>query len=398
MKFLDEYEAGGRGLRHPSSGGHPEEGFVGAFAALAVIGFVAMWSASSGYGVKIEKGASYFALRQALFVLPAAAVFVFASKIPLERLRNLAGPLALVSLITLVLPFIPGLGVEINGARRWIDLRVTNFQPSEVWKPAIIVYCAHILDKKRDLIKKSAGEAIFPFLIVVLGTVLIYLQNDFSTSMLALLAAILVFWFAGTPLRFFLGTLALAVPAVILMIASSEYRLVRVLGYIIPDYDPHGMNYQVQNSMRAIMSGGLWGKGLGLGTRKLSSIPEIQSDFVFAGFAEETGLLGIVVIFAFWTFLAVSVVRAARNREGFRYLLAMGLLCLLLMQFLVNLGVVSGFLPATGIALPFFSAGGSSLLSTALAGGLILNTLKNDGFAPLAASAEARSSGGDEDD
>ena len=373
---------------------HPESSFAGSFLALAVIGFIAMWSASSGFGLRLDKGANYIAIRQAIFYIPAAVVFITASKVSLETLRNLAGPLVLVSLLSLALPFIPGVGVEINGARRWINLFVTNFQPSEIWKPISIVYVAHILDKKNKAIRNTAGEAIFPLLIIALGTLIIYLQDDFSTSALALVAALSVFWFAGTPMRFFLGTIVLAVPAFILMVTSSEYRLTRVLGFIIPDYDPHGMNYQVLNSIRAIMSGGLWGKGLGLGTRKLSSIPEIQSDFVFAAFTEETGLLGVLAIFAFWVFIVITVTRAANEKDGFRYLLAMGLLCLLTIQFLVNLGVVSGFLPATGIALPLFSAGGSSLLSTALAGGLILNALKDNGFSPVAESGATAISGG----
>lgn len=375
---------------------HPESGFAGAFLALAIIGFVAMWSASAGFGLRLGKSASYTAIRQALFYLPAIAVFIFASKISLDSLRNITGPLVLLSLLSLALPLIPGIGVEINGGRRWINLYVTNFQPSELWKPICIIYAAHLLDKKNQSIRNTAGEAIFPFLIIAAGTLVIFLQDDFSTAALALLAALAVFWFAGTPLRFFLGTLLLAIPAFILMVTSSEYRLTRVLGFIIPDYDPHGMNYQVQNSIRAIMSGGLWGKGLGLGTRKLSSIPEIQSDFVFAAFAEETGLLGVLAIFACWAFIVITVTKAAKGKGGFRYLLAMGLLTLLTMQFLLNLGVVSGFLPATGIALPLFSAGGSSLLSTALAGGLILNALKDSGFSPVAESGLAPISGGNE--
>lgn len=388
MKVLDEMQAGGRTIRHP------ESGFAGSFTALAVMGFVAMWSASAGYAIRLDKGADYFALRQAVFLLPAIAVFVLASRFPLDKLRLLAGPLVFASLLSLFLPFIPGLGVEINGGRRWINLYFTNFQPSELWKPISLIYAAHILDKKSLVIKKSAGEAIFPFMILILGCLTIYLQDDFSTSMLALVAGLSVFWFAGTPIRFFAGTLLLAIPAAILMVTTSEYRLIRVLGFIIPEYDAHGMNYQVHNSIRAIMSGGLWGKGLGLGTRKLSSIPAIQSDFVFAAFAEETGLLGVVAVFCCWIFLVVAVVRATRGREGFSYLLAMGLLCLLSLQFLVNLGVVSGFLPATGIALPFFSAGGSSLLSTALAGGLIMNALKDNGFSAVSASSAAEVSGG----
>ncbi len=330
--------------------------------------------------------------------VPAIIVFFLSSRIPLEKLRTLIGPLTLISLISLLLPFIPGLGIEINGARRWINLGITNFQPSELWKPVVLVYTAHIMAKKGELIRRSAWEAVFPLLVLSFGTAIIYLQDDFSTSMLALLAGISLFWIAGVPLRFFLGVFILLVPAAILMITSSEYRLIRVLGYIIPDYDPHGMNYQVQNSIRAIMSGEFWGKGLGLGTRKLGSIPEVQSDFVFAAFAEETGLLGVAAVFAVWTFLVYSVVREARKKDAFPQYLALGMLALLSIQFLVNIGVVSGFLPATGIALPFFSAGGSSLMSTALAGGVIFNALRTRGFEALAPGEEELITGGNDNE
>ncbi len=373
-------------------------GFLGSFSTLALMGFVAMWSASSGYGIRMNQGASHFALRQAIFFVPAIIVFFLSSRIPLEKLRTLIGPLTLISLISLLLPFIPGLGIEINGARRWINLGITNFQPSELWKPVVLVYTAHIMAKKGELIRRSAWEAVFPLLVLSFGTAIIYLQDDFSTSMLALLAGISLFWIAGVPLRFFLGVFILLVPAAILMITSSEYRLIRVLGYIIPDYDPHGMNYQVQNSIRAIMSGELWGKGLGLGTRKLGSIPEVQSDFVFAAFAEETGLLGVAAVFAVWTFLVYSVVREARKKDAFPQYLALGMLALLSIQFLVNIGVVSGFLPATGIALPFFSAGGSSLISTALAGGIIFNALRTKGFEALAPGEKELITGGNDNE
>ncbi|MDX9828152.1 MAG: putative peptidoglycan glycosyltransferase FtsW [Spirochaetia bacterium] len=392
LRILD-----GTAARRPGGDGSLS-GFLGSFATLAIMGFVAMWSASSGYGIRMNQGASHFAIRQAIFFVPALIVFVISSRISLEKVRTLIGPLTLISLISLLLPFIPGLGVEINGARRWINIGITNFQPSELWKPVVLVYSAHIMAKKGELIRRTAWEAVFPLLVLSVGTAIIYLQDDFSTSMLALLAGISVFWVAGIPFRFFLGVFVLLVPAAILMITSSEYRLIRVLGYIIPDYDPHGMNYQVQNSIRAIMSGGFWGKGLGLGTRKLNSIPEVQSDFVFAAFAEETGLLGVAAVFAVWTFLVVTVVRQARNKDAFPQYLALGMLALLSIQFLVNLGVVSGFLPATGIALPFFSAGGSSLISTALAGGIILNALRTKGFEAASPQQDELISGGNDNE
>lgn len=362
---------------------HPELPLLGALSLLVMIGFVAMWSASSGYAIKLKRPADYFASRQAIFIAAALVFFMLAAYTPLERIRKQAPLLILISLFSLALPFFPGIGVEINGGRRWVNLYFTNFQPSELWKPLVILYVAHILDRKSERIRAAAYEAVFPFMVVLAGTLVIYLQDDFSTSVVAAVGAIAVFWIAGAPMRFFAATAVIAVPAMILMVSTSEYRLTRMLGFLIPDYDPHGMNYQVQNSIRAIMSGGLWGKGLGLGTRKLSTIPEIQSDFVFAAFSEEMGLLGVVAVLAMWVFLAFSVLKTVANRSPFRANLSIGLLFLLSIELLVNLGVVSGLLPATGIALPFFSAGGSSLLSTAVAAGLLVNCSRDEGFAPL---------------
>jgi cell division protein FtsW len=374
--------------------GRPEAEFIGAFIVLLLIGFVAMWTSSSAYALRINQGANYFAKRQTLFIAVAALVFVAAYLFPLETLRRRMGLLTFLSFLVLLTPFIPGLGVEINGARRWIDLRFTNFQPSELWKPVCVLYAAHVLDRRGQAIRDSAGEAVFPFVVIALGVLVTFLQDDFSTSMLALFAPLFVFWLAGTPLKFFLGAILLAVPSIFLMVTSSEYRLSRVLGFIVPEFDPHGMNYQIQNSVHAIMSGGLWGKGLGLGTRKLGTIPEIQSDFVFAGFVEEMGLAGVLAVFACWAFLVYSVLKVLKGRRDFSYLLSMGLLLLMSVEFLVNLGVVSGFLPVTGIALPFFSSGGSSLFATALAGGLIANALKEGASASttLAGGGHGRSS------
>ena len=357
----------------------PEASFMGAFAVLLLVGFVAMWTSSSAYALRISLGADYFARRQLAFIGLGILVFVAAYLFPLDLLRKRIGLVTFLSFLILLLPFIPGLGVEINGAKRWIDLRFTNFQPSELWKPACVLYAAHVLDRRGESIRNKAGEAVFPFIVIALGVLVTYLQDDFSTSMLALFAPLFVFWLAGTPIKFFLGAILLAVPSIFLMVSSSEYRLSRVLGFIVPEFDPHGMNYQIQNSVRAIMSGGLWGKGLGLGTRKLGTIPEIQSDFVFAGFVEEMGLIGVVAVFALWVFLVYSVLAALKGRRGFPYLLSLGLLFLMSTEFMINLGVVSGFLPVTGIALPFFSSGGSSLFATALAGGLVANALRENG-------------------
>jgi cell division protein FtsW len=341
---------------------------------LAGTGVAALWSASSGFAVSIGKGPGYFAVRQLVYMAPAILIFWACSAIDLEKLRSKVGVLTLVSLASLLLPFLPFLGGSRNGASRWIDLGITTLQPSELWKPAMILYLAHILDRKRERILESPGVLIPPFMLAAAGCLLVFAQNDFSTAFLTILAAAAVFWVACAPPSFFLGLASAAASLSALTILTSDFRLRRILAFLFPAYEPHGQGYQVLGSLRAIRSGGLLGKGLGLGTLKTGAIPEVQADFVFAAWAEETGLVGVLLVMAAWGALCWRAFKAALAEEDrFRSCLGFGLAFLLVLEALVNMGVASGAVPATGLALPFFSAGGSSLLSTAAICGLLYN-------------------------
>ncbi|MFH2114365.1 MAG: FtsW/RodA/SpoVE family cell cycle protein, partial [Spirochaetota bacterium] len=173
-------------------------------------------------------------------------------------------------------------------------------------------------------------------------------------------------------------------PLVSLTVLTSDYRLKRVLAYLAPKLDPADLSYQVNASLRAIRAGGWWGKGIGQGTLKVRSIPEVQSDFVFAAWAEETGLAGVLLFTALWVLLIQrAFVAAFRASDSYRSHIAFGMACYLAIQTLINVMVVSGVAPATGIPLPFFSSGGSSLLSVAAAGGFIYNVSRT-GAAPEA--------------
>ncbi len=221
-----------------------------------------------------------------------------------------------------------------------------------------------------------------PFLLAGLGCILVYAQNDFSTAVITGLCAIVVFWVAEAPPSFFLGLGAAAAPLAALSVLTSDFRLRRILAFLFPAYEPHGQGYQVLGSIKAIRSGGFFGKGLGLGSLKRGSIPEVQSDFVFAAWTEETGFLGALAVLGLFGFLAWRAFRIAFAEErGFRSYLGMGMAFLLCLETLVNAAVVAGALPATGMALPFFSAGGSSLLSTAVSCGVLYN-LSKDGARP----------------
>jgi cell division protein FtsW len=341
---------------------------------LAGTGLAALWSASSGYALSLGKPASWFLVRQFRYFVPALALFALCAALPLERLRAKAGIITLAGLFSLLLPFIPGLGENRNGATRWIDLGITTFQPSEIWKVVLVFYLAHILDRKKTPIEEGSAALIPPFLLVSVGCLIVFLQNDLSTAAIAALAAMVVFWISGAPLTFFAGIVAVAAPLGILSILTSDFRLKRILSFLYPAYEPHGQSYQILGSLRAVGSGGLMGKGLGLGTHKLGSIPEVQSDFIFAAWAEETGFIGIIAFALLWGFMAWRCYRRAiAEEDSFRSWLGFGLMTLLLLEVIVNIAMVSGSIPATGIALPFFSAGGTSLLGTSAIVGLLVN-------------------------
>jgi cell division protein FtsW len=356
------------------AGTRGDRGMLAAVALLAGVGIAALWSASSEYALSLGRPSGYFAMRQAAYLIPAALVFWVCARMDLDKLRSKAGVITLVALAGLLLPFVPGLGENRNGATRWIDLRFTTFQPSEIWKPACVFYLAHILDKKRERIDESAGVLIPPFLLAGLGCLLVYAQNDFSTAVIAGLCAIAVFWVAGSPGSFFFGFGAVAMPLVALSVLTSDFRLKRIIAFFFPVYEPHGQGYQVLGSLKAIRSGGFFGKGLGLGSLKRGSIPEVQSDFIFAAWTEETGFIGALAVLGLFGFLVWRAFRIAFAEENaYRSYLGMGMAFLLGLEALVNAAVVAGVLPATGMALPFFSAGGSSLISTAISCGILYN-------------------------
>jgi cell division protein FtsW len=371
------------------AGRRGDRGFLVAVLLLAGVGVAVLWSSSSEYALSLGRSSGYFALRQALFLVPAALAFWACATVDLDALRARTGAMTLIALGLMLLPFIPGLGENRNGATRWIDLRFTTFQPSEIWKPALVLYLAHILEKKRERMDESAGVLIPPFLLITIGCFLVYAQNDFSTTVIAALTAIAVFWVAGSPVSFFLGLGAAAIPLTALSILTSDFRLRRILTFLFPAYEPHGQGYQILGSIKAIRSGGLIGKGFGLGSLKRGSIPEVQSDFIFAAWTEETGLLGVLAVLGLFGFLAWRAFKVAfAESDGYRSYLGMGMAFLLSIEILVNVAVAAGAVPATGMALPFFSAGGSSLISTAISCGLIYNLSSSPSSRPDSRSSD----------
>ena len=341
---------------------------------LVGIGLVTLFSASSAFAERFFGVPSYFLRKQSLFGIFGLLLMVVASWIDIETIRRWIKPLVLGSMLLCVLAFIPGIGMTKNGAARWIRLGSLSYQPSELVKLALPIYLAHFFAKKESRLDEVTSGVLPPAIIVTLFCLIIYLQNDFSTAAFIGVNALAVFFLAGIRLRHFIASAFVFVPVALLMVFSKEYRVQRLLAFIEPEKDLWGAGYQVHASILTLLSGGFWGKGLGRGTRKIASVPEVHSDFIFSAYGEEFGFFGVVFLFALFSFFAYrGFLSGRRSDDAFKRLLAYGLTTMIASQALLNLAVVVGAVPATGVTLPFFSAGGSSLATTLLMVGLLLN-------------------------
>ena len=343
---------------------------VASVLLLTGLGLVTLYSSSYVFAQRFPGLIS----RQLVFGALGIGLFFLASIINLELLRKFIKPLVLGSILLCALTFVPGIGVNKNGAARWIGIGSFNYQPSELVKLVLPLYLAHIFEKKKDDIDSLPRGIIPPTLISGIFFVLIFMQNNFSTAVFLAFNALFMFYLAGIRFRYFFSALFMFLPTAALMILKKEHRLRRFLSFIQPDFEPQGAGYQVSSSILTISSGGFWGKGIGHGTRKVSSVPYVHSDFIFSSFAEESGFLGVMLFcFLFAVFAVRGYAASMGNENTFNRLFGCGLVTMIVSQVLLNIAVVAGALPATGVPLPFFSAGGSSLATTLVMAGLIVN-------------------------
>ncbi|MCL2208651.1 MAG: putative lipid II flippase FtsW [Treponema sp.] len=343
-------------------------------------GLVTLYSASYAFAQRFFRDGNYFVIKQLGYSAAGVFLFVIASRINLEKNRKFIMPFAVFAAILCGLTLVPGVGIERYGASRWIEIGTFSYQPSEMVKIAFPLYLAHLLGKKEGNLSNFYSGILIPVVITSLFFFLIYIQNNFSTAVFIVFNAMIIFFLAGMRYRYFLAAAAMIIPVSILLIFTKEHRVRRLVSFLQPQWDPMGAGFQVNASRDAIASGGFFGKGIGEGTRKIASIPEIHSDFIFSAYVEETGFIGIILFIALFAVLGFLGYKAAIKCENtFGKLVAAGFTTMILSQSLLNIAVVSGALPATGIPLPFFSAGGSSLVTTLICAGLIANVAKNPG-------------------
>ncbi len=347
---------------------------------LAGIGISALFSASYYYGSYKFGDSGYFFTRQFVFMLVGSVLAFTVSRLSLSFISKFIPLLLFVSLILMLATFIPGIGREMMGGRRWIIIAGKSIQPSEFVKLTVILYLSSIFSKKHEKIHDFFNSVLPPLLIVAVFTALILAQNDFSTAAFVMIISLVMFYVAGVKYGYFVFIFTAIIPLAGMLLFSKEHRVRRIISFLDPGSDPANAGYQVLSARRALSNGGFWGAGIGLGSQKLGGLPEAHSDFIFAVIGEEAGILGIAFIIVLFLALAVRGYALAlkfREKNLFAYFLTFGLTTSILYQALINMAVVSGMLPVTGITLPFFSHGGSSVIVTFIMCGLLFNLSRN---------------------
>ncbi len=280
-----------------------------------------------------------------------------------------------LALAGLVLVMVPGVSAAKNGAKRWIDIGLPfGLQPSEFAKIAFCVWVAAYAERNLTRLRRPVEGFLVPMGVVGVGSLLILAEPDFGTCVLMGGVCTLVLWVMGTRLLYIVAAMAAAMPMVERLVLDVPYRAVRVMSFLNPWADPRGTGYQLIQSKIAIGSGGLFGLGLGNGRQAQGFLPAANNDFIFSVVSEQLGFIGAVALLLVFVWLLYEGVRVAmRSHEPFGFALALGLTTLIGMQAAAHVAVVTGSVPTKGLALPFVSAGGSSLIASLLAAGILVN-------------------------
>ncbi len=354
---------------------NPDYIFLGVVGVLLLIGIIALTSASSVLSQERFEESYYYLRHQLLYgLLPGMMGFAIGFLLPYHIWKKASVFLLLLSLLLLLMVFSGQFGYEYGGAKRWLTIGGVTFQPSELAKLGLVLYLASWLEKRKKEIK-TIGEGLFPFILIT-GFVglLILLQPDISTLGIMLFASLFLYFAAGAPLPYIGALVTSGLMLLLLLIKLAPYRLNRITAFLNPESDRLGISYQITQALFAIGSGGLIGKGIGESRFKYSFLPEPMGDSIFAIWAEETGFVGVSILLTlFFLFVWRGLRIASASPDYFGYLLASGLTILIATQAFINIAALAGLLPLTGVTLPFVSYGGTSLVMTLAAVGILAN-------------------------
>lgn len=349
---------------------------LGTIILLTILGLFMVYSASNVVALNDYNDPFYYLKRQLLFaVIGIILLFVIIKMDPL-KIKKYVSIIFGVCVVLLILVVVPFIGVVRGGARSWIGFGSFTIQPSEFMKLGLILlYSKYLSDNYQDLKKFQNFLMLFSLAIVIF--LLIMLQPDFGTGLVIILTAMVLIFISGVPLKYFLGIIVIGLVGIAFLIISAPYRLERITAYLNPWEDPLGSGFQGIQSLFAITPGGLFGHGFNNSIQKHFFLPEPQNDFIFAIVIEEMGLIGgAILMFLYFVVIYRGIKISFKVDDRFLKFLSLGIVFSFFIQIAINTAVVVGLLPVTGITLPLFSYGGSSLLLTLVSLGILVSISK----------------------
>ena len=344
---------------------------------LSIFGLIMVYSSSSVWAsFKFNDSFHYFKY-QLLFLIIGITIMIITSKIEYKIYYKYSNIFLLISFILLILVLIPGIGSIRNGSRSWFGIGSFGIQPSELAKICLIIFTSKYLSKSDNYIKRYFKGVIPILLITLVFFGMIMLQPDLGTGVILVLSIISILFISGVKINFFIGGGLLGLIGVVLLVIIAPYRMARITSFLDPWKDPLGSGFQMIQSLYAIGPGGLLGNGYLNSIQKHFYLPEPQTDFIFSIIAEEFGVVGVIIVVGLFILLLYRGIKIAINtNDSFSKYLAFGILFQLIFQSILNLSVVVGLIPVTGVTLPFISYGGSSLLVSMFSMGILLNISK----------------------
>lgn len=342
---------------------------------LVSVGIVMTYSASSVYAEQVYGNSMYFLIRQLIFVIIGTFFMILTAMSPISFWKKHSREVILFAILMMMLVFLPGIGREAGGARRWVNLGPVNFQPVEFAKIAACIYLSDYMTRKIKIIKQGSLPILFPPMLLIGGVcALSLLQPDLGSAVIIFLVMSVLVFMAGIKLRYVFMGLSALIPVFYVLVARVPYRLSRVTAYLNPWDDPQGSGFQIIQSFLAFGMGGIKGVGLGQSTQKLFYLPSSYNDFIFSVIGEELGLIGMLFVMMLYGTIFICGIRMAENaRNDHERLLTTSLILLILFQALINMLVATGLIPTKGLPLPFVSYGGTSIVFNLMAVGFLMS-------------------------
>jgi len=354
----------------------PDYKFIITLGLIVIFGLIMLSSASVSLAFEKFHNSYYYLRHQMIYgLIPGLAMLLFFSFFDYRKLKKFSFWFLVISIVLLVLVFIPGIGAGYGTARSWLNMFGTSFQPSELVKLTFLIYLASWLENRGHKKASDFSEGLKPFLTVLgLVALLLILQPDLGTMTIIILVSLTVYFIGGANLLHIIGIGFGSLIGLFILVKIAPYRAARLMTFLHPELDPQGIGYHINQAFLAIGSGGFWGRGFGMSRQKFQYLPEVAGDSIFAIIAEELGFIFCIFLVLAFLYLIYRGFKIAQSApDNFAKLLVVGIMAWIIIQSFVNIGAMVGLLPLTGVPLPFISYGGTALAVLLAACGIVIN-------------------------